>query len=733
MGKKKKQKQTKGAVLPEEDSLTKTLRWLIWAGLFFTLLVPLMVRLGAFFPFISYRTIWFMGCVQFTTAIWAYLAYYNKEYRPKLSPVLIVVGLFMAVLALSAALGADPFHSFWSKHERMTGVLVHLHLFAFFVVLFSFLKSETAWKSFLSIAVGVACVVGLWGIADIVGLNFVLQLYDLFGIAAIELTDLARGGSTLGNRSFWGSYMLINAFFALYLVFKSEKPWRYVAGAAFVLIVMGLFFNESGNAMKASFVIGIFLFALIYFSFYYKNRIVNYAGRGLLALSLVGAIYIGISTFQEGSVAREQIMDLPGIRGRVRNWEAVWDGVMERPVLGWGQENFEIALYENYDPRVMLGGDYGYREEPWHDRAHNVVIDYLVATGFLGTFLFFGMFAAALLVLWKAYLIDKRIDFWAPGVFTALVVAHFIQNLTVFDMISSYMLMFVVLAFGAAISGETIKPGSAKEEDTAEKKGKGAKKAASAGKKSAASPASIAIALGLAILLGVCFNYFCYQPHQGSLNTSLALRDQPGVPKEELYEEAIYTSPLGRRHIRRHLAEDAMSRLNQAEEAEEFKIYSEDLEFMAAEVEKSTIETPLNFRHYYTLGQIYNTYARSLMEATGDEETRDQAEEKAEIAKDTFKKAHEISPTNLQAHWNLAQAKIYLGSLRGDESYFEEALSLCKEAAGIEPRLFDSHRMAVSIAAQLLNDEELAVKLAEEALEVRTDWEEDLEQIVGEL
>ena len=46
--------------------------------------------------------------------------------------------------------------SFWSKHERMTGLFMHLHLFAYFLVLSSFLKKEEQWRVLLSIAVGIA-------------------------------------------------------------------------------------------------------------------------------------------------------------------------------------------------------------------------------------------------------------------------------------------------------------------------------------------------------------------------------------------------------------------------------------------------------------------------------------------------------------------------------------------------------------------------------------------------
>jgi hypothetical protein len=47
-------------------------------------------------------------------------------------------------------------------------------------------------------------------------------------------------------------------------------------------------------------------------------------------------------------------------------------GIAERPVLGWGQENFNYVFNKYYNPQ-MFG------QEEWFDRTHNVVLDWLIA------------------------------------------------------------------------------------------------------------------------------------------------------------------------------------------------------------------------------------------------------------------------------------------------------------------------------------------------------------------
>jgi len=41
-----------------------------------------------------------------------------------------------------------------------------------------------------------------------------------------------------------------------------------------------------------------------------------------------------------------------------------WEGVKEKPLLGWGQENFNLVFNKYYEPSL-------YGQEVWFDRVHN--------------------------------------------------------------------------------------------------------------------------------------------------------------------------------------------------------------------------------------------------------------------------------------------------------------------------------------------------------------------------
>ena len=135
-----------------------------------------------------------------------------------------------------------------------------------------------------------------------------------------------------------------------------------------------------------------------------------------------------------------------------------------------------------------------------------------------------------------------------------------------------------------------------------------------------------------------------------------------------------------------------------------------ELDFVVYELEKSTKESPLNFRSYLKLGQLYNAY--SLFDSS-----------KVSDAERILQRTIELSPTNQQGYWSLAQAKIYQGK-------FEEAIFLAQKAVDLEPKLERSHAILIQIA-KIFGDFELAEKKIQEAIKVNPEWENDLRKILG--
>ena len=65
-------------------------------------------------------------------------------------------------------------------------------------------------------------------------------------------------------------------------------------------------------------------------------------------------------------------------KSRFQIWGMAIEGFKENPLLGWGQDNFNLVFNKYYDSRL-------YDQEPFFDRAHNVFLDWLIAGGIVGS------------------------------------------------------------------------------------------------------------------------------------------------------------------------------------------------------------------------------------------------------------------------------------------------------------------------------------------------------------
>ena len=126
-------------------------------------------------------------------------------------------------------------------------------------------------------------------------------------------------------------------------------------------------------------------------------------------------------------------------KSRFMIWGMAWEGVKERPILGWGQENFNYVFNKHYNPKM-------YGQEEWFDRTHNVFMDWLIAGGFLGLLAYLSLFVGILYYLWnKKY--GRNFSVLEKSIFTGLLAGYFVHNLFVFDNITSYIFFFAILAF----------------------------------------------------------------------------------------------------------------------------------------------------------------------------------------------------------------------------------------------------------------------------------------------
>ncbi|MDO8522288.1 MAG: O-antigen ligase family protein [bacterium] len=443
--------------------LEKILRWIVLAGIFALPFIVFIIANTLFFPFITGKNFAFRIIVEIITGAWLALALVNPEYRPRKSWLLAAFAAFVVIIAAADLNGVNPFKSFWSNYERMDGWVTLAHLFAYFVVTSSILSTRKLWRRFWSTSLIVSVLVGFYGVLQFAGFSALGQ-----GGAASGLG--ARLDATFGNPIYLAVFMLFNVFIATFLWTESwgERPAGKRLGVSLwygsVIALDTIILLSTGTRGTILGLIGGMLLAAFLVAMLYRGE----APARRIAISLAVSVLILGAGFwlmrgqawvhKVGFLDRLATISITEgtVNARIMNWGMAWQGVKERPILGWGQENYAIVFDKYYNPQM-------YSQEQWFDRVHDIVFDWLVAGGFLGLLSYLSLFVCALWCIWRgsasAHRGEKRqngkntqLDSMAfslveQSILTGLLAGYFFHNLFVFDNITSYILFTTILAY----------------------------------------------------------------------------------------------------------------------------------------------------------------------------------------------------------------------------------------------------------------------------------------------
>lgn len=442
-------------------------------------LTPLIVDTSLFFPYITGKAFVFRVFVELATLLYIVLAIYDRSYLPKKSMILTTITIFTVILGVSTLNAVDPAKSFWSNFERMEGYVTILHLFFFFIVATSVFQSKKAWYALFNTSIGISVILGLRAFADYDparNSTFMIETIKgvkyFFGSMFGDLPQTVRIAGPLGNSSYLGVYSLFHIFLTALMIttvssikrFK-EAPIRYLLYIVVMIFNVAVLYNTGTRGSFVGLVAGIFttaLIPLIYILFGKSNlatktvSLVKKMSITLLVIIILVISLLGLnkkSDFVQSSDLLNRFsalitFDIKGVletqgKARALLWGMSWKGVQERPLLGWGQDNFSYVFSKYYDPKM-------YAQEQWFDRTHNVFFDWLIAGGIIGLLSYLGLFIALLYVLWKKTVLNKEnivYDILEKSVLTGLLTAYFVHNVFIFDNLASYILFFILLAY----------------------------------------------------------------------------------------------------------------------------------------------------------------------------------------------------------------------------------------------------------------------------------------------
>jgi hypothetical protein len=441
-------------------SFERIAKWYLYIAVFSIVIVMNSI----FFPFIGGKDFFFRFVVELALACmvlwWAFEAHKGDAKKRIVAlfkkPLVIAVTVFAAIFELACIFSYDFHAAFWSNYERGEGGFQMLHYYLFFLLLVLIFTTEKDWKNlfrFSLVAAGLSILYGLAGNYSVAGF-----IGPYAGGAAPtgwwhKLID-GRFDGTLGNPAYMDPYLIFSMFYAAYLWIASVrektitklKAWGYG-----VLIAIFFIFFLLGQT-RGTFIgltLGIFAAAL-YFIFSSKGKARKWGAVILGVLVVLGlGLYAvrnnpALQKFPEIRLLQISTAD-QSAQTRIWVWGEAWKGFLERPVLGWGPENFTPVYDKFFNPNFYIPGQ---STETWFDRAHSIYFDSLVETGILGFLAYLGMF---FMFYWEFF---KNAHKHGPSkmqkiLIVAIPVMYLGQGIAIFDVFPMYINLFLFLAFGA--------------------------------------------------------------------------------------------------------------------------------------------------------------------------------------------------------------------------------------------------------------------------------------------
>ncbi len=638
----------------------------IKVGLFVSLFMPLIIGNQFIFPFIFPKQAFFQIVVEIIFGLYLFLALRQPQYRPRSSWLWRALIAYFAIMVLSSVFGVNAYHSFWSNYERMAGVINLLHYLGFLFIAANVFKTKEDWFRFFDFSILASVLEALYGLGQLVGISAFLH------------GSGSRIDGTIGNPSFLAGYMLISALFALWLMLEKKSGyWRIIYGAVIVINIFVMYKTETRGAMLA-FIAAAFVLSL-FFIFASRESLSRLPLKNPSRLRIYFAIGFAIFIIAVGSIwlARNSdfVIKNPALsrlthislqestsQTRLLAWQMSLKGFKERPIFGWGPENYYVLFNKYYNPNL-------YPTESWFDRSHNAYLDVLVNTGAVGFAAYISIFVLALWCLWRNWR-QKNISYQTFTIFVVVLIAYGIQNVVLFDTQVTLLMIFSILAYLVFLSfnfstpktiGQPVRPNL--------------------------------IFIGVVFLVAIFSLYF--------INIKPGLAGATGIDSiywfqqkdikttVEVFNEAYKIGTFGLPEVAMRANELAMQSVGNS------NIANEDQKKMigvAIDGMKKSLELePLNARFMLMLSNIYMS-ALSLEPAYLPE---------ADV---TLQKALELSPTRQEIYFGLGQLRVFQGNNT-------EALAMFKKAVELNDKVSLSHWnygvIAVAVGQKELGETEI--------------------------
>jgi O-antigen ligase/tetratricopeptide (TPR) repeat protein len=380
------------------------------------------------------KAVFFRSVIEIIFAFYVFLILLDPNCIPKKSPLLFFVILFDAILLVAGFFGINFYRSFFGEMQRGEGIILYLHLLAFFVMAIGIFRKRQEWLWLLKSAAIIS------GIEAIAGVFQQLKIFKFYNVESIRLSG------TLSNPDLFGSFMTLSIFLTVFLLIcENNKKFKIFWLSLIAVETYTLFFSGTRAAWLGLGVGIICIYLLNYKNIGHKKRVISlFVVLFLMVLVLILPWALQNSFFRNSFVGqRIQSAYSIDLQNRLGIWKTALSSIKDRPILGWGAESFSF-VYDKYIKTGYIAGIY-------FDRPHNKILEVLGYGGILGLLSYLAIFCALFYLifryrkLWDGY--NDRSGILFASILFAFFVSGLVQNVFCFDHIGTYILFFLMAGF----------------------------------------------------------------------------------------------------------------------------------------------------------------------------------------------------------------------------------------------------------------------------------------------
>lgn len=419
-------------------------------------LLPLIYFGNFVYPYTTPKAFFFYGFVEILFVFWVYFLMKDPSYRLSKRQLLLFSPLFAYVswMSIAGIFAFNPGLALWSSLLRTTGLLTLYHGLCFSMIITSLSNKYGAWffiEKLLYYVVASGAVLGITVWCGDEGFNLPFTMLKDSG-----------GGGQIGNSSLAAAYLMFILGFTAILFFSKNilKSTKIRLGIVFGIILFsplflnihGLFVGRGllGSARGAT--LGLIVSLLVSLIIYFitsKNKVFKATSAGVFGSGVILFIILWVKLLTPGTLINESFLKNTS-GARFVFWEIAQKAMDERPFVGYGPENYSIAIQHYFNPKLL---DKNFEFGAWADRAHNTYYDIGVSGGY-PALVFYVLFLASLIYAsYSSYRADifSRVQF---GIICGIVAGYLFQGLFIFDGLVSLFILFVFsgILMGASLN-----------------------------------------------------------------------------------------------------------------------------------------------------------------------------------------------------------------------------------------------------------------------------------------